>query len=260
MISITSRLKAAAYAACIHFSFSLFVAVICAAVVLGLWYPYPYRELSGGLELFLLIVSVDIVCGPLLTAVIFNPAKPRKELVRDLSFVGLIQLAALLYGLNSVMIARPVYLVFEVDRFNAIGAVDVDPAALSAAKSPWNKLPLWGVIAISVREPKNSDEMVKSIDQSIQGKEPSERPDWWQPLEAARPLIIKRAKLLVDLRKRYADKADILQKIDKAVKDSGKSEAGLRWLPLTSRHTKDWTVLVDAQTGVPLAYAAVDGF
>jgi hypothetical protein len=118
-------------ASCIHFSFSLLVASICAAVVFGLWYPYPYRELSGGLELFLLIILVDVVCGPLLTAVMFNPVKPRKELACDLIIVAIIQLAALGYGVYTLALARPVYIVFEVDRFNVISAIDVDDDALA---------------------------------------------------------------------------------------------------------------------------------
>jgi hypothetical protein len=260
MITFTSRLKAAAFATVVHFGFSLIFAIICAAIVFGLWYPYPYRELSGGSELFLINVSVDVVCGPLLTAILFNPDKPRKELLRDLSLVAVIQLAALAYGVYILAMARPVYMVFEVDRFNIISTVDVDERALAQAAKPWNKLPSWGAQVISVREPKDGNERVKSIDMSIQGVEPSMRPDWWQPLEISRAVIIKRAKPLAELRKRYADKVDALKKIDSAVKDSGKAEADLRWLPLTSRRTKDWVVLLDAQTGMPLAYAAVDGF
>jgi hypothetical protein len=260
MTNVSSRFKAAVFAACLHFGLSLFIAAICAALVFGLWYPYPYRELSGGLTLFLLIISVDVVCGPLLTAVIFNPAKPRNELVRDLTLVALIQLAALVYGVYAIAQARPVYMVFEVDRFNIISSIDVDEAALVNAPKPWRTLPLWGPRVISSREPKDGDERVKSLDMSLQGVEPSMRPDWWQLLEASRAMILQRSKPLTELRKRHTGKPDALQKIDFAVKDSGKAEADLRWLPLTSSRTKDWTALIDAQTGVPLAYAAVDGF
>lgn len=260
MTNLTSRLKASAFAACVHFSFSMVVAIICAAVVFGLWYPYPYRELSGGLALFVLIVSVDVVCGPLLTSVIFNPVKPRKELVRDLTLVALIQLAALAYGVYALAHARPVYMVFEVDRFNVISAIDVDEVALAKAAKQWNTLPLWGPQVIGSREPKDADERAKSLDMSLQGVEPSMRPDWWQNLELSSSRILERSKPMADLRKRHIAKPDILQKIDAAVKDSAKAEADLRWLPLTSRRDKDWTVFLDAKTGAPVAYAAIDGF
>ena len=79
----------------------------------GWWYPYPYRELSGGRELFALVVAVDVVLGPLITLVIFNPAKTRRHLVMDFTVIGLLQVAALAYGLWTVFVARPVHLVFE---------------------------------------------------------------------------------------------------------------------------------------------------
>jgi len=60
---------------------------------------------------------VDVILGPLITLTVFNRSKPRSELVRDLTVVGLIQLAALGYGLWTVFVARPVHLVFEYDRF-----------------------------------------------------------------------------------------------------------------------------------------------
>ena len=68
------RFQAALKAALVHLSGSLLVAVMAASLVFGLWYPYPYRELSGGRDLFFLVVAVDVVCGPLLTLVLFNPA------------------------------------------------------------------------------------------------------------------------------------------------------------------------------------------
>ena len=39
-------------AAGIHLGLSLLVAALAAALVFGVWYPYPYREISGGRALF----------------------------------------------------------------------------------------------------------------------------------------------------------------------------------------------------------------
>ena len=78
------------------------MALLAAALVFGLWYPYPYREISGGRELFFIIVAVDVVMGPLLTFAVFNRKKPLKELKRDLGVIVLLQLAALGYGLWTV--------------------------------------------------------------------------------------------------------------------------------------------------------------
>ena len=99
----------------------------------GWWYPYPYRELSGGRELFALVVAVDVVLGPLITLVIFNPAKTRCHLVMDFTVIGLLQVAALAYGLWTVFVARPVHLVFEYHRMAVVHAIDVDSDLLAKA-------------------------------------------------------------------------------------------------------------------------------
>ena len=109
MPSLKPRLRASA----IHLAISLSVATLAALVVVGWWYPYPYRELSGGRELFALVVVVDVVLGPLITLVIFNVAKTRRHLMMDFTVIGLLQVAALAYGLWTVFVARPVHLVFE---------------------------------------------------------------------------------------------------------------------------------------------------
>ena len=95
-------------ASVIHLAISLAIASLAALLVFGWWYPHPYRDLSGGRELFTLVVAVDVVLGPLITLVIFNPAKTRRHLVMDFTVIGLLQVAALAYGLWTVFVARPV--------------------------------------------------------------------------------------------------------------------------------------------------------
>ena len=73
------RLRASA----IHLAISLSIATLAAWLVFGWWYPYPYRERSGGRELFTLVVAVDVVLGPLITLVIFNTTKTRRHLLMD---------------------------------------------------------------------------------------------------------------------------------------------------------------------------------
>ncbi len=79
--------------------------MLAALLVFGLWYPYPFREISGGRELFLLIVGVDVVMGPLITLAVFNPSKSRREKILDFSLIGLLQTGALVYGLWAVALA-----------------------------------------------------------------------------------------------------------------------------------------------------------
>ena len=96
-------------------------------------YPGAYRNLSGGRQLFLLITAVDVILGPLLTFVVFDLRKGWPHVRRDLTIIGAIQLGALLYGLHTVYVARPVAMVFEADRFRVVTANDVHEPDLPKA-------------------------------------------------------------------------------------------------------------------------------
>jgi hypothetical protein len=243
----------------VHLLCSLLVAAVLAALVFGLWYPHPYRELVGGTELFLLVIAVDVVCGPLLTAVIFNPAKPRKELIMDLGLVVMIQLAALVYGMYTVVQARPIYSVFEVDRFRVVTAADIDSEDWAKAKAPWSKPPWGAPQLITVRVAASNEEKLESIDLAMGGKDLSARPNFWKAWDAQTPeLVLKRAKNLADVRKKLAPPQQAL--LDAAVARSGLSPDRLRSLPMTSFKNTDWVALIDSQTAKPVAYAPVDGF
>ena len=111
-----SRLQFATHYALRHLGISVAVALLSAALVFGLLYPPPYRALLGVGPIFLLVLAVDVVCGPLLTLILASPRKSRRERWLDFSLIGLIQALALAYGLHSVWVARPAVLAFEVDR------------------------------------------------------------------------------------------------------------------------------------------------
>lgn len=143
MTFLMARAREAIGVALAHLLGSTLLVCAAAALVFLIWYPHPYDLLSGGLSLFLILAGVDVVCGPLLTLVLFNPKKPRRELFTDMALVVLVQLSALAYGLYTMHAARPLFLVHEVDRFRVItlsdyGDVDVGPAiaALNAPLRP----------------------------------------------------------------------------------------------------------------------------
>ena len=78
----------------VHLALSLLVASTAFALVYFVWFPNDYWEMAGGRELFWLVVSVDIVLGPLVTLAIFNPGKGWRRLKWDLVVVATLQLAA----------------------------------------------------------------------------------------------------------------------------------------------------------------------
>lgn len=256
-MSFRDRSKAAFRAALAHFGASLVVALGAAVLVFGVWYPYPYRELAGGTELFLLIMAVDVVCGPLLTLVLFNPKKPKWELRTDLGLVIVIQLAALAYGLYALAMARPVYLVYEIDRFRVVSMADIQPGDLKPESGGLHRLPWTGPEVIGVRRPADAEEKLRSLDLSLQGNEPSARPDWWVSYDQNKEQALARSKPLQVLRDRHPAESDAIYK---AVQESGLPEGSLKWVPLTGFKSNAWVVLIDGSKGDVKAFAPVDGF
>ncbi|GAB3664775.1 fimb protein [Ramlibacter alkalitolerans] len=238
-------------------SLSALVGLTAAAVVFGLWFPYPYRALAGGQHLFLVLVSVDVVCGPLLTAVLFSPFKSRREMALDLSLIALVQLGALVYGVHAISEARPVVAAFESDRLVAVSAAQIDPADLGQAPPDLRKLSWSGPVLIGTRAPKDG-ETFASVMMSVQGVEPSARPGWWQSYDQSRDQVKQRMKKLADLRAARDDGAQ--REIDAAAAKSGLPLPDLYYLPLTSQKMLDgWIVLLDSD-GRIVGYAPVDGF
>lgn len=244
------------HASGIHLGISLVIAGLMAWLVFRLWYPYPYSEISGGRELFILVMAVDVVMGPLITLMIFNRAKPRRELMLDLSLVGLLQLAALGYGLWTVFEARPVHLMFEYHRLAVVHAADVDPIALRQAPLALQALPLTGPTLLSLRPFKNADEQLQSTMLALNGVPQAVQPALWQSWNAARAEILKESRPVSELKERFAAQSAL---IEKSLAATGRPADALRYLPLVASKT-GWTVLIDVQSTEPVGFLPLDSF
>lgn len=258
MPDIANPLKMRFKAAGVHLCISIVLAILAALLVFLVWYPYPYREISGGRTLFLLMVAVDVIMGPLLTFAVFNTRKPRKELVRDIFVIGVLQLAALGYGLWSVAAARPVHLVFEMDRFRVVHAIDVSPELLEKASPDLQSFPLTGPTLLSVRPFRSAKESMDATLAALNGVPIGSRPDLWQEYDKARPQIVARAKPLAELKTRFPARS---AEIDAALKSSGSSlaPAAVGYVPMMGRDTL-WTVLLDTTTLEVIAFVPIDSF
>ncbi len=240
----------------IHLVISLGIALLAALLVFGLWYPYPYREISGGRELFLIVVVVDVMLGPLITLAVFNRAKPKAELRRDLAMVGLIQLAALGYGLWTVFAARPVHLVFEYDRFRVVHAVDIPPELMQQDRSGFDTLPLNGPTLLALRPFRDGNEKMEATLAALQGLSLSAQPRLWLSYPLAKSEVLQAAKPVLTLMTRFPTQA---ARINAAVAQTRLPIEALVYLPLISRQAA-WTVFLDPVTAEPLAYLPLDSF
>lgn len=237
-------------------SASLVIAALAAALVFGVWYPYPYREISGGRELFVLLVSVDVVLGPLITFAVFNRRKPLSELKRDLIIVVLLQLGALGYGLWTVSVARPVHLVFEFDRFRVVHAVEVPVELLEKAPPSMQALPLTGPTLLAVRPFLSAQESSDATLAALQGLQLGFRPDLWLPYSEAIPQVLKAASPVQMLKTKFPDRADDIERV--LAKVGAKSDSTV-YLPLVTR-SFFWTVFLDSVTAQMVAAMPLDSF
>lgn len=250
-----SRLRSSFRAASVHFGLSAAIAALCAVLVFTVWYPYPYREISGGRILFQILVAVDVVCGPLLTFILFNPLKSRRMLVFDLGVVVLIQVAALGYGLWSVAQARPLYLAFEGDRFRVVGRADVALDELPRAPAGYQELHFGSPKLLGVKLLKSNDrDFVDSIEQSLAGNHPAYRPARWVPFEQQQFTAAANAQPLNELSKiSPTANAEALAWLAQAQLKA--DDVGFYFLLAEMR--SDWVVLVSKRSGLPLHFVVM---
>ena len=242
-------------AAGIHLAISALIALAAAALVFGVWFPGKYRVMSGGQSLFTLVVSVDVVLGPLLTFAVFDRTrKSIRHLRIDLLVIALLQAGALAYGLHTVMAVRPVALVFEVDRFRVVTATDVDEAELPQAAPPYRALPLRGPWLLSTREPSTPAERNDVLFKGLHGTDIGQRPLFWQPYGEAKIRVKAKARAVSLLFDKYPQRR---AELEESLAQAGLDARTARFLPVTARG--DWVALLDPDEGVA-GFAPFDAY
>jgi hypothetical protein len=225
------------------------------AGVMSYWYPYPYRILSIGQSLIVSMVLVDVVLTTALTSTLYKKSKSKRERSIDLALICLIRIVALSFGINALAAGRPIALIFEVDRFRVVSRADL-------AESPVD-LPSMAVDTVAhlpvfaVRGPRDENEKLLSINQSLSGLEPGQRPDWWIDYRKGIVEIAARAKPLARLREMHPAED---RQISESVRLTGKKDGELVWLPLVSGVNDDWSILLDSRSHEIIGFVRVDGF
>lgn len=244
------RLRASGW----HLGISALVAGLAAALVFGLWYPGQYRLMSGGQGLFFLVVSVDVVLGPVLTFVAFNPGKGWSHLKRDLSIIAALQVAGLAYGLHTVYVVRPVALVYETGRFRVVSAAEIKVDELPDAPPGHRELPLTGPWQLAVRPAEPGNERKDAIMQSLQGIDTSQRPSFWRPYDLVKKTAAAEGKPMLMLYERHPQHKPELAR---ALAEAGVADGDARFHPVRARG--DWVAVLDPQGDV-VAFLPVDGY
>jgi hypothetical protein len=192
------------------FTWHLLCSITVLTLVLGGlylgWYRWPGWYLTKALRVVPILACVDVALGPLLTLLIASPAKPRKELARDISFIAAVQLAALVYGVSTLWLGRPLYYTFSEDRLQLVQASDLDPqeVALGIKQNPpfaphWYSRPRW----VWAPLPEQADIKKQIVEAAVGGgNDVIQMPRYFQAWERGLPQL--RAHLLtVDQQRDY---------------------------------------------------------
>jgi len=240
-------------AALIHLGISALVAAAIFAVMLLVWYPSPWFRAAGGGTLLLLLVGVDVILGPLLTFIVFNPAK--KSLFYDLAVIVMLQIAALIYGVHVMALARPAFVVYLRGSFDVVTANDVVTEGMEDSKlAEFQSLPLTGPRLAAARIPVDPGLQLKiGMESADGGPDFTAYPRYYIPYATAARDAAARGEPLAKLTQRSPEHAEAVARLTGS---SGKSPDDLVYLPLRTR-TGEMTIVLGKAEGEVIGVLAV---
>lgn len=240
-------------AGAIHLGISGVVGILVGASIFLLLYPDEFLGATGGKKLFALVVGVDVVVGPLLTLLVFNPRKT--SLKFDLSVIVLLQLCALAYGAYVTIQARPAYLVYCIDRFELVTAAELEflesprEAPLEYRTAPW-----FGPKLVAAALPDDHAERQRLLFISVAGPDLQHFPKYYRAYDSQRERVLKGSMPLASLISRRPEARDLIASwLDR-------NQRGVDQVRVSPLHARkgDLTAMVDASNGAFLGAINVD--
>tara|TARA_R110000765_G_scaffold152908_1_gene255723 strand:- start:71 stop:814 length:744 start_codon:yes stop_codon:yes gene_type:complete len=234
----SKKLKDKSKAFILHLLISLGFMLITYFLIKLLWFPSPLFKATGVGKIFIMILFVDLVLGPLLTFIVYK--KNKKTLIVDLTIIILCQLIALGYGVYSVYQVRPVWIVYIVDRFELVRANDIfDNHEIKY------DLPTLGpkYVYVDLDKISISEKSDLIFRETQYGVSPAQSPNYHNEYKLAKPVLKKRSQGISILND-YNASADVEAVINKYSNADG-------FLPLKTNEV-DMTVLIDKNSENPV--------
>ena len=220
-----------------HLSISLLIALFVIGLIFFVWYPSPLAQAVGVIYIFLMLLAIDVVIGPILGILVYKQGK--KTLKMDLIVIILLQLSALGYGIYSIEQGRPAWLVYNVDRFelvrnNEIVDQNINQAQPQFQQSSWLK-PQFVATEFANNAQQRSDDMFAEV---LGGISIAQRPERYIELNKAKKQMQQRKQKL-ELLQKYNNKIDVEKILAKYPKATA-------FLPMKASAV-DMTVLINKQ-------------
>lgn len=158
-----------------HLSLSCFIACMVLVLVFFVWYPAPLAKAVGVTHIFLMMLAIDVIVGPILSLLVYKEGK--KNLKFDLAVIILIQLLAFFYGFYSIAEGRPAWIVYSVDRFQLIRKNNIALQPNVKVKPEYQNISLVGAKFVGVELSKNLDQKQKDMFNAVFGLTLAQQPD-----------------------------------------------------------------------------------
>lgn len=222
-----------------HLSISFLIALVTVGMVFFIWYPSPLAKAVGVTHIFLMLMIIDVIVGPVLGWLVYKEEK--KTLRIDLTIIILIQFFALSYGIYAIQQGRPVWLVFNVDQFEVVRNNEIYNKNIQQAQVRFQKVPMLSPQFAAVKFSENQKQKQQDMfDEVINGISLAQRPERYVELTQVRAQIQQRAQSL-DLLNQYNNQV-LVQKILE------KYPQATAFVPLKS-NAVDMTVLINKEKG-----------
>ena len=252
----TLRLKSSVTAAAIHLACSATLVILFSLFIVFLWFPLPLLDELNVRELLILLAVVDVMSGPIITLITYNPKKRKRERAKEITIIACLQSAFFAYGIFKIYENRPVFLAFEGDAVRVVRYIDIEDSSEKAKKLK-EYSSLLGVTQIGTNLLKPTDpNYVQSIKKALQGIPPSFRPERWTAYETQKELVLNKIKSFNSIRQDSHYKL----LLNKWIEEHNIEKSSIGYLPLTVINNTSWIALINRKNAVIVGYLPIDGW
>ncbi|MGL4675232.1 MAG: hypothetical protein ACRCXK_10260 [Wohlfahrtiimonas sp.] len=248
-----------------HFIFSFALIGGLSFFIVSLWYPDVWAVEIGGYKLVLMMLLLDLGVGPLCVGLSYKAHKSRKANLFDISVITICQLAFFSWGAWTVSISRPVYIVFDTDRFEMVVDQDIDRTKLPES-GIFSDLPLLRGVQMAIvdleKTVPDEEKRIEVNNDAVFGLDISKNPSYYVPYEGDDlAKVLKMAKGY----EYFTKNPDAKVKADEVIQKHKLTVDQFKWLPIRyfspqAQGQLFMTVVIDSQTAEIIDYILLDPY
>ena len=250
-LALTKLAMKKSRAVLIHFLFSLLLVSGVLAVIFFIWYPAPMFQINGADTVLRVLIGVDLVLGPALTAYLYRPGK--KGLWIDMWFIAIVQLTALVYGTSVIYSERPQYMIWSQDRFVILAGKDVPD--VEGGKPVCETIETLPCVAVAVL-PNTVAARGELLETTLAtGLELEQLAEYWRPLADYRERVLDKSLDLAWIAEQGPEWAAAVAAV---VRASGRTQTDLRYVPVINKNLDASALIIDATTAMTVDVIDID--